>query len=212
MFLRADSSHPHPLPTSGAWDQLWQASPGELDTWQPWWDGFQMNSLTPAPHFQYQDNLCRYCYNHYNDKNVTKLSYLSFTMGIKTMFNIEIAFRHRALFLWEDEPARNKETQGVADLQTSLNLQTSLGDCLFIGWSTICMFYTMIIHVHGLAQDCSNSIAKALELLQSFAKPPVGTITYVCNHRWHSMLVANGLADDKSICNHHYNRPVSVGP
>ena len=30
---------------------------------------------------------------------------------------------------------------------------------------------TVSSHIHGLAQDCSNSIANALELLQSCTKP-----------------------------------------
>ena len=29
------------------------------------------------------------------------------------------------------------------------------------------------VHIDGLAQDCSNSIANALELLQSCAKPSI---------------------------------------
>ena len=33
------------------------------------------------------------------------------------------------------------------------------------------MLYDYGVHVHGLVQDCSNSIANALELLQSCTKP-----------------------------------------
>ena len=36
------------------------------------------------------------------------------------------------------------------------------------------MFYnTRLAHIDGLAQDCSNSIANALELLQSCTKPSI---------------------------------------
>ena len=30
-----------------------------------------------------------------------------------------------------------------------------------------------ILHIDGLVQDCSNSIANALELLQSYTKPSI---------------------------------------
>ena len=36
----------------------------------------------------------------------------------------------------------------------------------------------MLYHVYGLAQACSNSIANALELLQSCAKPLMYTFQY----------------------------------
>ena len=34
----------------------------------------------------------------------------------------------------------------------------------------------LIAHIDGLAQDCSNSIANALELLQSYTKPMISLI------------------------------------
>ena len=46
------------------------------------------------------------------------------------------------------------------------------------------MSLEQIVHVDGLAQDCSNPIANALELLQSSAKPTMyrPRITFVCCH------------------------------
>ena len=41
-------------------------------------------------------------------------------------------------------------------------------------------FYTEYIHIDGLVEDCSNSIANALELLQSCTKPLI-SFDMVCN-------------------------------
>ena len=43
-----------------------------------------------------------------------------------------------------------------------------------------CLFcwYGLHIHVDGFAQDCSNSIADTLELLQSGAKPLMSCVSH----------------------------------
>ena len=38
-------------------------------------------------------------------------------------------------------------------------------------------------YIDGLAQDCSNSIVNALELLQSCAKPSICVHTLLCTHQ-----------------------------
>ena len=41
-------------------------------------------------------------------------------------------------------------------------------------------------YIDGLVQDCSNSIANALELLQSCTKPTISLYSIVANSRWTS--------------------------
>ena len=45
------------------------------------------------------------------------------------------------------------------------------------------------IHIHGLAQDCSNSSADALELPQSCPKPLIWHLYHVCYTRGHPILI-----------------------
>ena len=47
--------------------------------------------------------------------------------------------------------------------------------------SAVSATYDAIVHIDVLAQDCNNSIANALELLQSCTKPPVWLAASVCN-------------------------------
>ena len=61
-----------------------------------------------------------------------------------------------------------------------------------------CLFdkFRSHIHINGLVQDCSNSIANALELLQSCAKPSIyGTSTWRVNiiRSYRNMLIINTL-------------------
>ena len=60
------------------------------------------------------------------------------------------------------------------------------------------MFYLLMHYdeqIHGLMQDCSNSIANALELLQSCTKSSIwcGETTYMCWSIWHVTVTCHGM-------------------
>ena len=48
---------------------------------------------------------------------------------------------------------------------------------------TIDIFITIQHYIDGLAQDCSNSIANALELLQSCTKPSRWNVAFALSHK-----------------------------
>ena len=62
--------------------------------------------------------------------------------------------------------------------------QRYVGDALFsverFSWALFCVMHCEILwsYVDGLVQDCSNSIALAMELLQSCTKPSMCSIKY----------------------------------
>ena len=70
----------------------------------------------------------------------------------------------------------------VPTIDTCINLKPSLceqnenlndGRKTLMTWTSLRASHQYYIHIHGLVQDCSNSIAKALELLQSYTKPSI---------------------------------------
>ena len=72
------------------------------------------------------------------------------------------------MMIWWWEHGEKGVTDGQTDGQTDgLNQSYS---CLVAAKNTRKLFYVSF-HIDGVAQDCSNSIANALELLQSPAKP-----------------------------------------
>ena len=52
-------------------------------------------------------------------------------------------------------------------------IPNSKGPPVDLDYQTLTQHFTLDWYINGLAQDCSNSIANALELLQSCAKPSV---------------------------------------
>ena len=51
--------------------------------------------------------------------------------------------------------------------------QMTLAESIIKNMKIFCIFYHSSKQINGLVQDCSNSIANTLELLQSYAKPSV---------------------------------------
>ena len=71
---------------------------------------------------------------------------------------------------------------------------------LYIEWfrSTPCLFVAVYMYIDRLVQDCSNSIANSLELLQSCIKPSIckSIGAWVCSRKYHSLFTRvpyNGL-------------------
>ena len=90
---------------------------------------------------------------------------------------------------WQTDPSHHHQwwtsyspQQGTTKDRVSNGLVTN--------WSISTSFLTQKSHIDGLVQDCSNSSALALELLQSCAKPSI----YQCSSTrlWYLQYISNG--------------------
>ena len=87
-------------------------------------------------------------------------------------------------------------------LQFNMSMK-SLACHIHLTWSSTLHIYfsnALLTHTDGLVQDCSNSIANVLELLQPYTKPSISTVyKYVTHsylsytHKLHSYLPSNLL-------------------
>ena len=87
--------------------------------------------------------------------------------------------------LWDDEPINMKK-----DHRLLTPTSESLEKCLF---NKCNMVISMLHNIDGSVQDCSNSTANALELLQSCTKPSIYDL-WDTNHSPVVMVVADVLA------------------
>ena len=129
-----------------------------------------------------------------------------------------VAWRHQAI-TWTNVDLSSVRSSGVhlsAILQempqpsvteisliiTCDELRWVTGDTTYLNSPTNLMnqeqLYSLV-HIDGLAQDCSNSIANAHELLQSCTKPSIWCITNClnCSLKFHWRLLSVALVPSK---------------
>ena len=77
--------------------------------------------------------------------------------------------------------------------------------------SFVCILGKIMVDIDGLMQNCSNSSASALELLQSCTKPSLSLYIYTYIYRLPST-AASPLASVAIHWGNHTTRPLSFGP
>ena len=59
-----------------------------------------------------------------------------------------------------------------------------------------------MVYIDGLVQDCSNSIASAMELLQSYTKPSICCVILIINDSYVETMLPSSLASHEKINGH----------